>query len=429
MEERAEKLNRIAALSEVTKAENRNWTADELSEFNTLETEVRALNTEKVTFEAQERASLHAASSVAGASVQGKVSDKDAKDISKYSLRKALLSLTDRNSRLEGIELEMHQEADAEMRAFGKSVSGAGIAIPTIAMGSIYQKRDITVATGNGSFTVEDGVLGYVEALREKSLALQLGAEYLAGLTGNFDMSRENAVYTPSFKTENGTATETNPTYARAVFSPKRLTGFIDVSKQLLIQSAVGIEARLRNQLLLGHAEALDKVAFNGSSASDEPVGILNDANVGILAIGTNGGAITKVLTEQLVQALEEAKGMTDNTVWVVSPILKRILKNLSKDSGSGQYVWMNNSIDGIAAYATTHVPKNIAKGEGTNLTAAILADFSNMMYGQWGGTEIIVDPYTQALSGLVRFIPCQYVDFNTIQPGRVQVIKDITTS
>jgi hypothetical protein len=62
-------------------------------------------------------------------------------------------------------------------------------------------------------------------------------------------------------------------------------------------------------------------------------------------------------------------------------------------------------------------------------LTAAILADFSNMMYGQWGGTEIIVDPYTQALSGLVRFIPCQYVDFNTIQPGRVQVIKDITTS
>jgi hypothetical protein len=40
-----------------------------------------------------------------------------------------------------------------------------------------------------------------------------------------------------------------------------------------------------------------------------------------------------------------------------------------------------------------------------------------------------VVDPYTQALNGMVRFVPAQYVDFHVIQPGRFQLIKDITTS
>jgi len=429
-EERTVKLDRISALGAIIKTENRNWTSEETSEFETLEGEVRTLASEITTLKAQESAQSIIAARAAGMPVQGSQSEGDKKDLSKYSLRKALLSMTDRNSRLEGVEAEMHQEAEAEMRLFGKSSSGAGVLIPSTVMGSLYAKRDITVATGNGSYAVEDGVLGYVEALREQSLALQLGAEYLAGLTGNFDMPRENAVYTPAFKTENAIAVESNPTLARAAFSPKRLTGFMDVSKQLLIQSAVGIEGRLRNQMLLGHAEALDRVAFNGASASDEPVGILNDADVAVLAIGTDGGAITKSLIEQLIQRLEEAKGMNDNTKWVVSPILKRIMKALAKDAGSGLFMYAaDNTIDGIAAYATTHVPKNIAKGTGENLTAAILGDFRNTMFGQWGGTEIIVDPYTQALNGLVRFIPCQYVDFHVTQPGRFQVIKDITTA
>ena len=100
-------------------------------------------------------------------------------------------------------------------------------------------------------------------------------------------------------------------------------------------------------------------------------------------------------------------------------------------DSGSGQFVWdrLTNQIDGIGAIATTHIPKNLAKGTGTNLTAAVLGDFRAASYAQWGGTEIIVDTVTQALAGNIRYVPIQYVDFHVTQPGHFQVIKDITTS
>lgn len=427
-EERASKYESLESLNAARKAEKRNFTEDEVAQFETLETEIRDLNAQLKTVEAQERAEAITAARAAGGAVKD-FSDKEEKDLAGYSLRKALLSLTDRNGRLDGIELEMHQEAVKEMRSFGKSADGSGLALPSYLMGRLL-KRDITTSTGNGGYTIEDGVVSYVEALREKSLALELGAQYMGGLVGNFDVPRENAVYSPSFKTENAAATESSPTYARAAFAPKRLTGFMDVSKQLLVQSAVAIESFLRNQILAGHAEALDRVAFAGSSASDEPVGILNDADVGVVAIGTNGGAITKALIEQMVQALEEAKGMTPGTRFIGSPILKKIMKNIAIDAGSGLFLWgKDGEVDGVMADVTTHVPKNIAKGSGTDLTALILGDLSNTMFGQWGGTEITVDPYTQALNGLVRFVPAQYVDFHVIQPGRFQVIKDITTS
>ena len=430
IEERAAKLDRIAALSDITKAENRNWTEAETSEFNTLEAEVRALNTEKATLEAQERAALHAAARAAGSPVQGNLSEGQERDLSKYSLRKALVSLAERNSPLSGIELEMHQEAEKEARMSNIATAG-GVMIPQMVLDRMYSKRALDPSTGNGANLYGEVSLGYVEALRPQSVALQLGAEYMAGMTNSFKIPRENAVFTPTFKATQAAATESSPTFAKADFAPKRATGFMDVDRQLLVQTANAIEARLRNQLVVGHAQLLDRIAFQGSAANDEPVGILNDSDVAVLAIGADGGAITKVLIEQLIQRLEEANGMNDNARFVVSPILKRLLKALSLDSGSGQFVWdrVSNTIDGIPAIATTHIPKNLAKGTGTNLTAAVLGDFRAASYAQWGGTEIIVDTVTQALAGNIRYVPIQYVDFHVTQPGHFQVIKDITTS
>jgi len=217
---------------------------------------------------------------------------------------------------------------------------------------------------------------------------------------------------------------------SKASFKANRATGFMDVDRQLLVQTSGAVEARMRNQLILGHAQLLDAVAFTGTGSGAEPTGIFNDADIPVLSIGTNGGSITKVLIETLVQRLEEANAMNDNVRFILSPVLKRILKALTIDSGSGQFVLdrLTNTIDSIEAISTNFVPKNIVKGTGTALTAAILGDFRACSYAQWGGTEIIVDNLTQALKGNIRYIPIQYVDFHVVQPGLFQVIKDITT-
>lgn len=430
-EERGVKEAALKRLLDTATAEKRELTDEESTQFDTLEREVEDLDGQIERAEKVEKTQLRMAARAAGTPVQGDISEKEERDLSKYSLRKALLSLTDKNTQLDGVEREMHQEAEKESRLIAGHRSSGGLMIPEIMLDRMYQKRALDPSTGNGANLYGEVASGYVEALRPESVALQLGANFMTGMTNDFKVPRENAVFAPTFKASQDAATVSNPTMAKASFAPKRVSGYMDVDRQLLVQTANSVEQRMRNQLLRGTAQLLDRVAFTGDSAADEPVGILNDAGVGILAIGANGGAITKVLIETLVQQLEEANGMNDNTKWVTSPILKRLLKALTLDSGSGQFVWdrLTNTIDGIGAVATTHIPKNIAKGTGTNLTAAVLGDFRSAEYAQWGGMEIIVDNITQALVGNIRYIPIQWVDFNVTQPGHFQVIKDITTS
>lgn len=428
-EERASKYEALKVLSDTAKAEKRNFTEDEVTQFESLEEEIRTLNGELKKVEAQERADAITAARAAGTPVQD-LSEQDEKDMAKYSLRKALLSLTDRNKRLDGIELEMHQEGETEKRAAGVPAEG-GIILPDNLMSRLFVKRaPVSPGANGGANLYGESVEGYVEALRPASVALRNGAEYMSGMTGNFKISRESSVYSPAFVASQGTAAESAPAFGEAAFSPNRVSGFFDVDRQLLVQTANAIEARLRNQIILGDAQLADQVAFTGSG-SDEPTGILNDSAVGVLPIGTDGGAITKVLIETLVQQLEEANGMNDNTKWITSPILKRLLKALTLDSGSGQFVWdrVSNTIDGIAAEASTFVPKDLTKGTGEDLTAAILGDFRSCAYAQWGGLEIIVDEVTQSLKGNIRYVPIKYLDFHVLQPGSFQVIKDITTS
>jgi HK97 family phage major capsid protein len=426
-EERATKYDALDALNQKRKAEKRDFTEDEVTQFEGLETEISDLNAELRTVEAQERADAIQAARAAGSPVNRGFSETDEKDMRKYSLRKALVSLSSRTA-LDGIEKEMHEEGEKEMREAGLAGEG-GLVIPNHMMIRMFSKR--ATATGGtngdqGGLTIEELVQGYVETLRERSLALQLGAEFLTGLTANFSIPRENAVYVPAFNTENGDAVVSNLTWKEAAFAPKRATGFVDVSRQLLIQSAVGIEGRLRNQILQGHAELLDQVMFSGGG-TNQPSGILADADVTGPAVGVNGGALTKALVDQLIQVIEEAKAWNDNTRFVTSPIGKKHMKNVKLDDGSGKFLWAEgNLVDGIQAFATTHVPKNLVKGSGENLTALIGGDFRALMGAQWGGTEIIVDPYTQAGKGMIRFVPAQYVDVHVIDPNKFKVIKDV---
>jgi HK97 family phage major capsid protein len=435
IEERAAKLDRIAALSDITTAEKRNWSEAETSEFATLETEVRALNTEKATLEAQERAALHVAARAAGAPVQGKFSEKEERDLDKYSLRKVFLSKVD-NRALDGLEAELNTDSIAERMASGATYEG-GIMIPNDVLGRLAAKhatRNVSATGGTsgdqGGVMVPNDINSYVQALRERSLMLQLGAQYLTGVTGNFDVPSENAVFRPGWKTEVAASDKTNPTFAKVSFSPKRLTGHADVSKQLLLQASPAVEALLLEQIIRGHAEAIDLAGFAGPG-SGAPVGILNDSGVGVTAIGTNGGAITLADLEKLEEALRGRKQYGATSI-VTTAKVRKVLRNLKLDSGSGLFVWdrMTNTIDGKAAFDTTNLPDNLTKGTASGVCSALVEGvFSDAWFAQWGGTEILTDPYTQATLGMIRMVSNQYVDFNVVRKASFQVIKDITTS
>lgn len=434
IEERKTKLDRVAALEQITKTEKRDWTPEELTEFETLETELRTINGEITVLQGQERAAALTAARAAGQQVQGQFSEVEERDIAKYSLRKVMLAKLE-GRQLEGIEKEMHDEGVKERLAAGAEVS-TGYVIPDAVMGRLAAKLSKRAVTATGSSGAEGGhniateVVGYVEALRERSLMLQLGAQYLNGLTSNFQVPRENAVFTPGWKTEVAAADASSPTFTKASFAPKRLTGYMDISLQFLRQVSQSVEAMLMNQILLGHAEAIDFAGFAGPGTAS-PTGILLDADVPVTPIGDNGGAITQVFLDAMDTALRGRKQYGRTNI-VTTAKVRAVLRNLKIDAGSGLFVWdrKDNTIDGKGAFDTTHLPDNLTKGTSSGVCSALIEGvFSDAWYGQWGGTEIINDPYSKATEGLVRMVTHQYVDFHVVRPASFQIIKDITTA
>lgn len=434
-EARAQKLERIDALAKITKDEKRDWTPEETTEFEDLEEEVRNLNSEIQTLEAQERASLIAAARAAGGGVQAQFSKEEQRDLEKYSIRKAMLASLGQG-KLEGIEREMHEEGVKERMAAGTE-AGNGVVIPEFMLGRLaakLAKRDVTATGGSngseGGVNIATEVVSYVEALRERSLMLQLGAEYLTGLRANFNVPRENAVFTPGWKAEVASADESSPTFTQAAFAPKRLTGFMEISLQLLRQSSPAIEALLINQILAGHAEALDFAGFAGPG-TNAPTGILNDSDVAVTPIGTNGGAITLAFLDAVDEAIRGRKQYGQTSI-VTNAKVRKVLRNLTLDSGSGLFVWdrMTNTIDGKPAFDSTHIPDNLTKGTADGVCSALIEGrFQDAWFGQWGGTELINDPYSKATEGMIRMVSHQYVDFHVVRPASFQVIKDITTA
>ena len=72
------------------------------------------------------------------------------------------------------------------------------------------------------------------------------------------------------------------------------------------------------------------------------------------------------------------------------------------KASNTGQFVWQDNAINGYRAVASTQCTAD----------TTIFGDFSQVVLAEFGsGVDIVADPYTLALTGLIRVHAAKMVD------------------
>jgi len=427
-EQRAQLGRDLEAIIKTAEDESRELSEDEEGKFDLKRSEITALDKKidrQKTLD-EERSRMAANTGIPLGESEAKELRNSAK---KYSFTKALRTASDRNSKLDGLELEFHEEAMAEFQRSGASGGSdpSSVLISQKILESV-EMRDMTATGGTGGdqggLTIQTSVMGYIEALRARSVLLRNGAD--------LTMSKENSLYAPAWEGENDPAAESSPTYTKVTFSPKRLGGFIDVSKQLLLQSSESIENRLRNQINVGQALAIDRGGIQGTGANDQPTGIVFDSAVNVIAIGTNGGPITDAILLALEEALENADGAFGNIAFMTTPKVKKFLKLLKLDDGSGMFAWdrLTNTVNGYASEASNQIPKTLTKGTADGVChAALLGNFSGSAFAQWGGLEILVDPYTQSINNMTRMVVNQYADFHVLQGGMISVVKDITVA
>ena len=347
------------------------------------------------------------------------------KEKGEYSLIRAINAATTGDWSKAGYERELSE--DIAQRA-GKEARG--FYMPSDLN---WGQRDQTVSpTSAGGFLVGTDHLAdqFISALYAKLTVGELGARVMTGLKGNVAIPKLSAQTTnTAFVAEGGSPTEGQATFSNVTLEPRTLASYVDCSRKLMLQSDPSVEAVLRNDIISQFARKIDSVAINGGG-SNEPSGIIPGVPSGnVVAMGTNGLAPTYAKIVELIKAVDVSNAMGGNPSFLTNPKVVAALRTIAKQSGGAEGNFIMEAASDILGYniaSTTLVPSNLAKGTGSNLSAAIFGDFTNVMLGFWSGVDVVVDTSSLSTSGGTRLAFFQDLDVGIRRGEGFSVIKDI---
>lgn len=408
--EKDEALKRVSELVDLS--DKRELTEDEDKEFDTLSLKVKEIQSK---IEKAKKIEDMKREVAANQFKQPKKSEEQ-KVSEAFSITKAIdmFSRGINPDNMEGAEGEMHQEAVIEAKKYGRHVTGFGL--PSFQL----RAQDAATAATAGNLIATNLSDQFIPALRPNIVLLGLGATALNNLEGNLDIPGGNALATATWEGENDAMASTDPSTRLVEIRPNRLAAYTLISKRLITQSSRDVEAWVRGELSNAIARAVDYAGFNGNGGNIE--GIMATTGVNEISFA---GAVNRADLVNLMTIIDVNNYRSDNMAFVTSPVVKGELLNLEVDSGSGMFV-MNPKNDMLLGYkivTTTHIPTNI----NSTKTAVIFGDFSQLAVANWGGVDILVNPYTYSKTSQIEVTVNSEWDVRVLQPKAFAFGNDIT--
>jgi HK97 family phage major capsid protein len=230
---------------------------------------------------------------------------------------------------------------------------------------------------------------------------------------------------------EGSTYVVAEPGFGQVVIEPKTIAVKLQISRRLLTNATPDIEREIRRHLFEALMRAVDKAAIAGSGTGNEPVGLLNNADVPVVAGGTNGAAPSWDPLTQLEFEVASRNGRVENAAFIMNAATLRTLRRTPRASGQDFIMGTDSRLLGHPVVVSQHVPNNLAKGTGTNLSAIIFGDWSDYLIAIWGpqAVDVLVDSITRAKDGLVIVVARLDVGFAPVHAQSFAVMKDCITT
>lgn len=305
----------------------------------------------------------------------------------RFSLVRSIRNIVN-NSAMNDVDAAVIAEGNKEARKAGINFQGQ-IQLPS-------QRAAVTV-TAEGEDVVATDLFDILKPLRAKNVLSQAGAKFMSGLVGNVQvpvMSKSNVTW----EGETTTAKDGAGTFSHVTLSPKRLTAFVDISKQMIAQDSVDVESAIREDLVNAINSKLEETVLGSAAGTaTQPAGIF--FTIKPTAVADFAALVDKEATVEDANVIGECK-------YILSNKAKAALRSMAKGTKSTQLVYENGTVDGTVALNTSNVAgKNYVYG-----------DFSNLAIGSWGGVDLTVDPYTKAADGMIRIVVNMYVDAKVLR-------------
>ncbi|NLH83766.1 MAG: phage major capsid protein [Phyllobacteriaceae bacterium] len=347
-------------------------TAEETADLDRIASEIEALNGEerraRIFEEAERRAE---AEPVAGG--RDTLADVERR----FSIGRALADFSERG-RLTG--------AEAEWNAENRSGRPGAINVPT---SILLETRAATVGGSAGNLVATD--LGpTIDRLRPMLAIQKLGATVISGLTSFLDLPRMTGSGSVGWVAEGGAATRSDVAFDKVSLAPRTITGEYEMSRRMMIQ-APAIEQILRKDLGWLIAQALDSAAIQGGG-TNEPTGILANADVPVVAMGTNGAALDLDVVPNMIRALDLANCDETSLAFLTNNKVKAAAMKM-KDT-TGKFYGISGVFQNEPVTFTNQVPSDLTKGTGTGLSAMIYGGWADLVLAYWSGVDILLNPY-----------------------------------
>lgn len=336
--------------------------------------------------------------------------DLSAKDLRRYSLTKAVLAAAGGS-----VSNTFEGECSAEIgKRLGMIPNQHGLFVPLDLL-----QRDMTSGGTSGSnYLVGTRPLSFLDAVRNRSIVMRLGATELLNMQDNATIPRVSSDSTAYWLANEATPlTESQPVLGQVSLSPKIVGTYTEISR-MLSKQATAVESLLMASAAGSIGSALDAAAIAGTGASGQPTGITNTSGV-----GTFTG--TSLAWAGLVEAQADVIGGAEIDVaqcgYATTAAVAQTLMGRQRFTGTDSPLWQGAYGDGLVAGCRALASGNVPA------SAMVFGHWPSLIVASWGVLQIEVNPYANFQAGVLGMRAMYACDIAVRRAADLSVATSIT--
>lgn len=385
-----EKANDLLTLA---KNESRDFSADEQVSYDGMMTSIDKMAKDIEVVERQEKLNAEVASNPVSFGTQDISQSKELRGFSFVDAFKAAKS-----GRVEGLIKELDQEARME----NPSQNFRGVAIPYSALETRANNTAVTPLASPSD------VRSFTDDMFAASVLVGAGANMYTGLSASQKVPIIAGV-TASFQAEDSGTNSPAGSIGGGELTPNTIIASTNVSNAAISQNS-SIEAAFRRN-------------FATAIMSQFEANLLNLADVtGPTSIFLDGKAATDTWTSSLALArvqqmfnlmLSQGNDVNKSSIKLLmnGDAYADLVTQITGQAGSGINAGNINLVDKTVLNIPYLLSSNVGKGSGDTKARALMLDMEKVHMAMFGGLDMLVDPYSQALNGGTRLIMSTLLD------------------
>jgi len=235
---------------------------------------------------------------------------------------------------------------------------------------------------------------------------------------------------------EGATVNNIDGDFGAVTLSPKRFAMRMDLSRQLLIQSAANLDSVIQADMANAIANKLDEAIINDVFTQLAAAGKITNGSVSSTTVCT-ATDFADILSHEGGFLSQNPVGQ--NLALLMDPTMSSYLKGVESSAG-GQVANLNNNVLGFPVFTSTNVKQQTVVADTyfsgiasttteTDIRPILFLDPADIFFAVFGNLDLTIDPFTQAHTGVVRLVADYYADGAIRRTGSGRILGGLTAN